>query len=68
MSYAQDHPVTCVRREDLGCPVSFPGSKFAAIKAQGEGWFFAKDGIAYCPEHVPEWVAAWRERRRKSFR
>lgn len=71
MSYASEHPVTCVRREDLGCPSSFPGSKFGAIKAQDEGWFFAKDSgprgssAAYCPEHVPEWVTAWRERKRQ---
>jgi hypothetical protein len=64
MSYAGEHPVTCTRQADLGCPASFPGSKHDAIAAAEAGWFFSfKDDAAYCPEHVPGWVPGWRERK-----
>lgn len=62
-SYASEHPVTCLQDD---CPASFPGSKQATIKAGREGWFFPKEhtGVkGWCPEHVPEWVAAWRARK-----
>lgn len=60
MSYASGHPVHCARQGD-GCEAQIPGSKWAAIKAGDEGWFFSrKDDAAYCPEHVPDWVPAWR--------
>lgn len=26
-------------------------------------WFFMKDGTAFCPDHIPEWVEEWRNRR-----
>lgn len=62
MSYASEHPVTCLRD---GCPASFPGSKWDTMQAQREGWFFPKEhnGVrGWCPEHLPEWVAEWRAR------
>lgn len=65
MSHAAEHPVTCAWREDLGCEASVPGSKHHQVRAQQEGWFFSRrEHLAYCPEHVPDWVSAWRERRR----
>lgn len=27
-------------------------------------WWFGKDGTICCPEHIPEWVIAWRLRQR----
>jgi hypothetical protein len=64
MSYASEHLVRCARQEDLGCPARFPGSKFDAIDAGVEGWFFSRqDDLAYCPEHVPGWVPGWRARK-----
>lgn len=32
-------------------------------RAAAEGWFIQKDGIVWCPKHVPEWVEDWRKRR-----
>lgn len=32
-------------------------------KVKAEGWFFTKDGRAFCPDHIPEWVAAWRKKK-----
>jgi hypothetical protein len=64
MSYASEHPVTCSRREDIGCEASIRGSKHYRMKAQHEGWFSSfRENLAYCPEHVPDWVPAWRDRR-----
>lgn len=63
MSYASEHPAHCARKDDLGCTESVPGSKWAAIKASEDGWFFSREeSAAYCPAHNPPWVAAWRAR------
>lgn len=37
--------------------------KWNIMRAEKEGWFFQKDGTAYCPKHVPAWVPAWRANR-----
>lgn len=35
-------------------------------KTKATGWYFAKDyNIAYCPDHIPDWVAAWRKSKEK---
>lgn len=57
-SYGRAHPIVCSR-----CDASIPGGKWSIIKAGEWGWFFQRDGTAYCPDHVPEWVSAWRARR-----
>lgn len=28
-----------------------------------KGWFFLKNGEAFCPDHIPSWVAAWRAKK-----
>lgn len=66
MSRAQDNPVFC-SEQPKGCGASVPGSKWDQVKAANEGWFFAKDGTAYCPAHVPDWVAGWRENRKRKM-
>lgn len=35
-------------------------SKWNIMQAGKAGWFFQRNGDAYCPEHVPEWVEEWR--------
>lgn len=59
MTYGSEHQTVCCAPD---CDASFRGSKFDAIRASEEGWFFSKSGDAYCPEHVPVWVPAWRAR------
>jgi hypothetical protein len=64
LSHARAHPSKCVA---AGCPASFPGSRFDAVKASEAGWFCGKAGSDHpgwhCPEHVPGWVSAWRAKR-----
>lgn len=64
MSYSRDHLVRCARAADLGCAATYPGSGHAAQRASEEGWFHSRqDDASYCPEHVPDWVPAWRASR-----
>lgn len=59
MSYEN---VECVAE---GCEVTIKNNRWAKTKA--EGWFFSKEIPAdkgYCPEHVPEWVEAWRAKKK----
>lgn len=46
------------------CNKKFPNNKFTRIKAGDAGWFFQKDDVAWCPEHVPDWVGPWRARKK----
>ena len=45
------------------CPRSYESHKWGQIRAHDEGWFTQKDGTAWCPDHTPDWVAAWRARK-----
>ena len=55
----RDHPLAHCSVE--GCEAWFRDSGYwAHIKAQNLGWFFMKDETKYCPDHVPDWVPAWR--------
>jgi hypothetical protein len=60
VSFAQDHPVLCARKDE-GCTASYPSSKHYAMRAVAEGWFISRaEEASYCPAHLPEWVPAWR--------
>ena len=60
MPYDVGKIVCCIQ----GCDRQIAeGHRWGKIRAQDKGWFFAKTGHVYCPDHVPDWVAAWRERR-----
>lgn len=48
------------------CARAVKPHKWAQIKAHEEGWFFTKNGEAWCPEHLPAWVGPWRARQRGS--
>lgn len=55
------HPVGTVKCEN--CDDNVPNHYWGKVKA--DGWFFQRDGRAYCPKHVPEWVANWRKEKEK---
>ena len=45
-----------------GCGKTIQNHYWGKVKS---GWFFSRDGeTQWCAEHVPEWVAAWREKKR----
>lgn len=52
----------CARKPPCSARVRV-ASKWDRIKAGDEGWFFQKDGTAWCPKHTPAWVAEWRRRK-----
>jgi len=60
VSYGKPEP--CLKPR---CPRTVGRSKFERIRAGSEGWFFPREGGAWCPDHLPEWVPAWRERQKK---
>lgn len=46
-----------------GCEATVPNHYWGRVTASS-AWFFQKDGRAWCPEHLPEWVADWRRLKR----
>ena len=45
-----------------GCAASVPNHRWGHTLA--EGWFFSRrEKTAHCPEHLPDWVEAWRARK-----
>jgi hypothetical protein len=52
-----DHP---------GCTNQFKLTYLDIASPGSEGWFQKKDGDAWCPDHIPEWVAKWRAKHNKS--
>jgi hypothetical protein len=51
------------RCNEPGCVAEHPAHHWANKRAETQGWFHQKDGRAWCPAHVPAWVAAWRAKR-----
>lgn len=51
--------------DEPGCEASFRSNKWEKVRASDQGWFFSfRDETSWCPEHVPDWVPAWREGRK----
>ena len=50
-----------IRCSHEGCKARIKSHAWGKIKS---GWFFQKDDNQYCPEHIPEWVEAWRARKK----
>ena len=61
MSYTATHEGSTVSCSQADCDATVKNHRWGKIKA--EGWFFQRDGQAWCPTHVPEWVAEWRANR-----
>lgn len=52
---------TC-RADD--CTESFTDSgRFTPERSTASGWFCQRNGWVWCPDHTPEWVAAWRKKK-----
>jgi len=55
----EPHDIGCSQE---GCERWIKNNAWAKIKA--EEWLFQKDGTAWCPDHLPGWVAEWRARKK----
>ncbi|AUG29577.1 hypothetical protein HMPREF1529_02351 [Microbacterium sp. oral taxon 186 str. F0373] len=42
------------------CVATIADERWAMTKSD---WFFQRNGAAFCPDHLPEWVPEWRARR-----
>lgn len=45
------------------CESEHPAHHWGNKRAETEGWFHQRNGDAWCPQHVPAWVPAWRAKR-----
>ena len=59
----EGRPVAAAVLSCEGCDATIPDERWSKTRS---GWFQTKDGKNYCPEHTPDWVAEWREKRGKS--
>lgn len=64
MPRSHDHKLGVVRCSVPDCKETLPNHAWGKIKA--DGWFFQKDGTNYCPNHIPNWVRAWRKRKKET--
>lgn len=48
-----------------GCTDSYVPHHWGAKQAERLGWFIQKNGDAWCPKHIPNWVAKWRAQKQK---
>lgn len=53
--------VTCAAQ---GCVASHNNDRWSRVRAHEAGWFESRRGGSFCPEHVPDWVAGWRAKRK----
>lgn len=60
MTYDNLDVIECSRK---GCPSTIKNDYWSKVKA--DDWFFQQNGDAWCPNHHPEWVAAWRAKKAK---
>ena len=56
--------VHCAGKDGMGgCDAKIKDHAWGHIKA--DDWFFSKQtGNLFCPEHIPDWVPAWRARKK----
>jgi hypothetical protein len=45
------------------CDASFLNHYWGKIRAHEAGWFMGQNGLNACPQHVPSWVAGWRQKK-----
>lgn len=36
-------------------------SRWDAMHANDDGWFFERNGNVWCPRHRPAWLTTWRD-------
>jgi hypothetical protein len=48
-----------------GCGDKYYPHEWGTKEAQRKGWFLQRNGVAWCPDHNPDWVAEWRVKNKK---
>lgn len=61
----QNHHVEPKQCSHEVCTDSYTPHHWGAKRAQSLGWFLQKNGDAWCPKHIPDWVVEWRRRNQK---
>lgn len=46
------------------CENTYATHRWGKTRAHTDGWFLQKDGSSWCPDHLPDWLAEWRQRAR----
>lgn len=61
-TYVPESPIIDGRWQcaELACAASIKPDGWSKTDAHKKGWFFQKNGLIWCPEHNPDWVAEWR--------
>lgn len=57
------HETGTTKCAEPDCTRTIKNHAWGRIKA--DNWFQQKDGKVWCPDHRPEWYAAWRARQVK---
>lgn len=47
-----------------GCRNDYFSDKWGKMEAVRKGWYIGRNGVSWCGEHIPGWVAEWRERKK----
>lgn len=47
------------------CQNDYFPDKWGKMEATRKGWFIHRNGSAWCPDHIPDWVVEWREKKAK---
>lgn len=58
--YGIDVDTDMIQCKQDGCTNTVKDDRWGKIKAGA--WFFSRDGDAWCPDHLPNWVTEWRKR------
>lgn len=48
-----------------GCRRRIKNEHWNKVQAHDLGWMMQKNGDNWCPDHPPEWLAEWREKKGK---
>ena len=61
---AHRHPSYKAACSKPNCESDYFPDKWGKIEAVNLGWFLQRNGDAWCPKHIPDWVAEWRARKK----
>lgn len=60
---AYPHSVQPKKCSKKSCTNTYTPHHWGTKQAGREGWFMQRNGVAWCPKHIPDWVAEWRKKK-----